>query len=315
MSLRLTGFTLVRNGVQFEYPFEESLRSLAKVCEAIVVNVGIGDDETLARVTKLANELGRDRFDIFESRWPLDDPEKKKSGLILSEQTNLALDRCKTDWAVYLQADEVLHEDDAVKIWASVEEAGTRSEVEGLLFDYRHFYGSYDVIQHTRSAYRREVRAVKRSSGARSVGDAQSFRKANGEKLNVLHSGARIFHYGWVRTPEKMREKTFFMDQLYHGDPTAADKTAGRPHSGDNYRYKKIIGLRPFNETHPAVMQERIRAKNWKWDLSASELIWSIKDLKKIVLDAIERLTGIRFFEYRSYRLLGFSRAARGSKT
>lgn len=314
MSLRLSGFTLVRNGVRFEYPFEESLRSLARVCDQVVVNVGKGDDDTLTRVQRLAAELGPERFDIFESLWPLDDPEKKKSGLILSEQTNLALDRCLHDWALYLQADEVLHEADTDKIKEAAEEGESRGDIEGLLFDYRHFYGSYDVVQHTRSAYRREVRGVKRSTGVRSVGDAQSFRKQDGQKLRVLHTGAKIFHYGWVRTPEKMREKTFFMDQLYHGDPTAADRSTGRPHSGDNYRYKKIIGLKPFDETHPAVMQERISAKNWKWDLASSELIWSVKDIKKVLLDFIERLTGIRLFEYRSYRLVGFSRSARSSR-
>src|SRR5262249_35129512 len=156
---------------------------------------------------------------IFESHWPLDDPEKKKGGLILSEQTNLALDRCTGDWCLYLQADEVLHEDDRARLRASIELAHSRPEIEGLVFDYVHFYGSFDVIQQTRSAYRREVRAIRRASGARSVGDAQSFRKPDGEKLRVARAKARVFHYGWVRTPDAMKEKTFFMDQLYHGAP------------------------------------------------------------------------------------------------
>jgi hypothetical protein len=52
-------------------------------------------------------------------------------------------------------------------------------------------------------------------------------------------------------------------------------------------------------------MMERIRAKNWKWDLEASAYVWNWKkDPKKVILDLIERATGHRFFEYRSYRLL-----------
>jgi hypothetical protein len=137
------------------------------------------------------------------------------------------------------------------------------------------------------------------------VGDAQSFRRSDGSKLKVARCGARIFHYGWVRTPEAMREKTFFMDQLYHGAPRPEDAAEGIPHTGDNYRYKRFWGLRPYQGTHPAVMAERIRSKGWHWDLANSPLSWTWKDAKKIVLDLFERATGHRLFEYRSYRLVG----------
>jgi hypothetical protein len=299
--VKVSGFTLVRNGERFGYPFLESLRSLLPLVDELVVNVGIGDDGTLARVRELA--AAEPRVRPFESDWQLDNPEKKRGGLILSEQTNAALDRCAGDWCVYLQADEVLHEADAPALREALRRADARPDVEGLLFDYVHFYGSFDVVQQTRSAYRREVRAIRRASGARSVGDAQSFRGPGGSKLAVLPSGARVFHYGWVRPPEVMREKTFHFDQLYHGTPRAEDAAAGRPHTGDNYRYKRFWGLRPFRGTHPAVMAERIRAQGWRWDLAASPLEWRLSDAKKVALDLFERATGHRLFEYRSYRL------------
>jgi glycosyltransferase involved in cell wall biosynthesis len=301
--LKVSGFTLVRNGTQFDYPYLESLRSLLPLVDELVINVGRGDDDTAARIERFAREEGQGKVRTFESEWPLNDPVKKKGGLILSEQTNLALDRCTGDWCIYLQADEVFHEEDADRLRAALREAEARPEVEGLLFDYVHFYGSFDVVQETRSAYRREVRAIRRSSGARSVGDAQSFRRADGSKLRVIRAGgARVFHYGWVRTPEAMREKTFFMDTLYHGAPSAEAAARGVPHTGDNYRYKRFWGLRPFKATHPSVMRERIAAKGWRWDLGASALVWNWGDASKIALDLIERMTGVRLFEYRSYR-------------
>ena len=222
--------------------------------------------------------------------------------MILSEQTNLALKKCEYDWCLYLQADEVLHEADSTQILKAVHQSESRPQVEGLLFDYLHFYGSYDVVQKTRSAYRREVRVVRKSSGAQSVGDAQSFRKQDGTKLSVVACGARIFHYGWVRTPEAMKEKTFFMDQLYHGDPDPEHAQNKIPHTGDNYRYKKIWGLRLFQGTHPQVMQRRIQSQGWSWDLKNSPLIFSWKDLTKVLLDLFEAATGFRLFEYRSYK-------------
>jgi hypothetical protein len=300
--LKVSGFTLVRNGDRFDYPYIESIRSLLPLVDELVVNVGTGDDGTLERLKALA--AAEPRIRLFESDWQLDNPEKKRGGLILSEQTNLALDRCTGDWCIYLQADEVLHEQDYATLRRAMHENERREEIEGILFNYVHFYGSFDVIQQTRSAYRREVRALKRRSRARSIGDAQSFRKPDGTKLNVVLSGARVFHYGWVRTPEAMKEKTFFMDQLYHGAPKAEDAKTQTPHTGDNYRYKKFWGLTSFRATHPAVMRERIEKKNWKWDLEASSYVWNWKkDPKKVVLDLVERATGVRLFEYRSYRL------------
>lgn len=199
-----------------------------------------------------------------------------------------------------------MHEQDHDAVRAAIAACESDSSIEGLVFDYIHFYGSFDVIQQTRSAYRREVRAFRRSSGARSVGDAQSFRKPDGSKLRVIRAGARVFHYGWVRTPEAMREKTVFMDQLYHG-PGGGDV----PHTGDNYRYKRFWGLRRFEQSHPAVMRERIAAKGWHWDLARSPFVWNWRDAKKIVLDLLERVTGHRFFEYRSYRLVDSAQRGR----
>lgn len=298
---RVSGFTLVRNGSEFDYPYLESIRSLLPIVDELIVNVGSGTDDTRERIRDLAAREPKIRW--FESDWQLDDPLKKRGGRILSEQTNLALDRCTGDWCIYLQADEVLHESDHARILGAIARAEARPEIEALVFDYVHFYGSFDVIQRTRSAYRREIRAFRRASLARSVGDAQSFRKADGGKLRAILSGAQVYHYGWVRTPEAMREKTFFMDQLYHGDPSGEQQASRTPHTGENYRYKRIWGLERFTGSHPALMSERIARKQWRWDLENSPLCWEWSDAKKIALDLIERATGARLFEYRSYRL------------
>src|SRR6476469_1704810 len=134
----ISGFTLVRNGTQFGYSYLESLRSLLPVVDELVINVGIGDDDTLTRLQAFAASEGAGKVKLFESRWPLDAPEKRRSGLILSEQTNLALDRCTGDWCVYLQADEVFHEKDLFTLAERMRRFDAVSDVEGLLFDYLH---------------------------------------------------------------------------------------------------------------------------------------------------------------------------------
>lgn len=297
--MKVSGFSIIRHGTKFDYPYLESLRSLLPLVDELIVNVGIGEDDTLAVLQRFAKEEGGGKVVLFESHWPLDDPEKRKGGQILADQTNLALDRCTGDWCVYLQADEVLHEGDLPRIRRAMEESLANPVIDGLLFRYVHFYGSFDVVRNSRGAYRREVRIVKRASGARSVGDAQSFRLPDGAKPRVALIDAAIYHYGWVRPPEVMKEKTFFMDTLYHGAKTSE---AGKTATGDNYRYKKIWGLQPFRGSHPRVMLPRIAAKKWTWNLRESPLEWELKDAKKIALDLFERATGVRLFEYRSYR-------------
>jgi len=297
--MKVSGFTLVRNGTKFDYPYLESLRSLLPLVDELIINVGIGEDSTLETLGKFAREEGNGKVVLLESHWPLDDPEKRRGGQILAEQTNLALDRCTGDWCIYLQADEVLHEGDYAEIREAMRAAQSDATIDGLLFQYVHFYGAFDVIRKGRGAYRREVRVIKRASGARSIGDAQSFRLPGGEKPRVTLLNAKIYHYGWVRPPEVMKEKTFFMDTLYHG----ANKEKNTTATGDNYRYKRIWGLRPFKGTHPEFMRKRIADKKWTWDLKNSPLEWSLSDAKKIVLDLFEEVTDARLFEYRSYRI------------
>ena len=303
---KISGFSLIRNGIKFDYPFLESWRSLLPLVDEFILNVGVGDDETLKKAHEFAANEGQGKVKIFESVWPLDDPEKRKEGLILSEQTNLALDVCTHDWCFYLQADEVLHEADSLLIRKAVEIAKTRPKVEAIVFEYRHFYGSFNVIQNTRSSYRREMRLIRKSSGAKSVGDAQSFRKPDGSKLTALLSPARIFHYGWVRTPEAMKEKTVFMDQLYHGKSDQQSE----PISGTNYLYKRFWGLSEYQGSHPKVMETRIREKGWFWNLKKSPFVFSVRDIKKVILDLFERCTGYRLFEFKNYLICGRVKAS-----
>lgn len=287
----LSGFTFVRNGVKFDYPFEESLRSLLPLVDELVIVVGKGEDDTLARIRALA--AGEPKMQIFESVW---DDSLRKGGAILAQQTDLAKSYCRGQWGVYLQADEVLHENDLAKIRAGVERARSRPEVDGLLFDYIHFYGDFFVVNRNPSVYRREIRAIRLDPAIVSWGDAQGFRRrlADGSftKLKVIACGARIFHYGWVRPPAVMKEKTVAMDKLYHGD----DKD-----SGDNSRYKRIYGLERFVDSHPAVMEKRVAEKRWKVDLMAAPLVFKAKDVRKVITRNIERLTGWLPFEYRNY--------------
>jgi len=293
--IKISGFTFVRNGVNYDYPFEESIRSLLPLVDELVINVGIGSDDTLKRIENLAKEEKKIRF--FQSVW---DENLRAGGLILSQQTNLAIAKCKGSWGIYLQADEVLHEDDYEKIRSAITRADDDHRVEGILFRYIHFYGDFFIVNKNPSAYRNEIRIIRLGRQIQSYKDAQGFRKKinenRWEKLHVHNCDARIFHYGWVRPPEVMREKTVAMDKLYHQEGEG---------TGDNYKYKRIFGLERFKDTHPKFMFSRIEEKKWNIDLLKAPLVFTLKDTRKIIVWFIEKITGWLPFEYKNYKRIG----------
>ncbi|MFH1807728.1 MAG: glycosyltransferase family 2 protein [Pseudomonadota bacterium] len=294
------GFTFVRNGVRLGYPFEASLCSLLGLCERVVVNVGLSDDDTLARVRALDDG----RLQIFESRW---DDSLRQGGQVLAQQTDLALARCAADWCIYLQADEVLHEDDVPDLRAAMARADARPEIDGLLFRYVHFYGSFHSVGQSRRWYRHEIRAFKGGRGVRSWKDAQGFRRGPEQgppaprKLQVLDAGARVFHYGWVRPPEQMLAKTRAFERLYRTDDEVQSLLVPRA-SDEAYVYEADEKVRRFEGSHPRVMHDWIAARDWPFSPRPRSLRW--RHLREDLLDLAEVATGHRFFEYRNYRLL-----------
>ena len=258
--MKISGFTIARNAIRYGYPLEQSLRSLLPLVDELVVAVGKSEDRTL----QLVKDLGSPKIKVLETVWNMD---RREGGHVLSEQTNLALARCTGDWAVYLQADEVLHEDDLALIERSCV-CHLRTPVEGLRFSYRHFYGSYQSVQdHWRKWYRSAIRAVKTGKGAVSVGDAYGFRireQRRDRRLLSLGCGARVFHYGWSRPPQVMAAKQANLDRLYHDDAWVAKQAAAAARVKAFYDDRGHLAY--FRGSHPAVMASLIASQDWHFD-------------------------------------------------
>jgi hypothetical protein len=287
----VSGFTFVRNGLLFDYPFVESIRSALALCDEFVVLVGSSDDDTRRAV----ESIGSPKIRIHDSVW---DDGLREGGRVLAVETNKALDLVspQADWALYLQADEVIHENFLPAVRQAMERDVSDDRVEGLLFDYLHFYGSYRYVGDSRRWYRREVRAVRNDPAIRSWKDAQGFRK-NGRKLRVRPAGACIYHYGWVKPPAVQQAKQRHFHTLWHDD-AGANRRAGEAAEFD---YSRIDSLRLFPGTHPAVMQRRVAAEKEMPALDPSRKNFSLKGR---LLHALEKRTGWRPGEYKNYRLI-----------
>ena len=247
---RVSGFSIVRNAIQYGYPVAESLRSLAPMVDEIVVAVGRSEDGTL----ELVRSLDVPGLRIIETDW---DETLRVGGRILAQQTNLALEGCRFPWAFYLQADEVLHEDDYPRFRAALERWGGDETVDALRSRFLHFEGTYAYVNYVR--YWKQCRVVRNNGQIRSVGDAAGFGRANGAPLRARKTPTRIYHYGWARAPEVLKRKALAMAGVYRDD---AYVTARAAHTAPDYLSDVDIAFR-FRGTHPAVMADWIAGTAW----------------------------------------------------
>lgn len=287
--MKICGFTFVRNGVLYDYPFLESIRSLLPLCDELIVAVGKSEDNTLEQIESIRSPKIR----IIKTIW---DDGLRESGSILSQQTNIALDQVSGDWAFYLQADEVLHEKDYPAIKDAMFEFQNRNEIEAILFNYRHFYGSYDYIGDSRRWYRREIRIIRPSKKVCSWGDAQGFR-IEGRKLQVKLINASIYHYGWVKPPEIQQLKQKYFNKLWHSDDWVENNVG----EAAVYDYSKGGKLKLFDGTHPAVMNDRVKNQYWQFRYEQEKVS---QPFKERLLDSIEKKLGWRIGEYKNYKII-----------
>src|SRR6185295_15975128 len=108
-----------------------------------------------------------------ERQWP-----DTMGGVMLAAETQAALDRAQGDWVIYIQADEVLHEDGIEPIRRAMRDCLNDRRVEGLLVRFVHHYGDPGMVATARNWYRREVRVVRLGTGVVSHHEAQGFRVA-----------------------------------------------------------------------------------------------------------------------------------------
>ncbi|MBS3913766.1 MAG: glycosyltransferase family 2 protein [Bacteroidetes bacterium] len=288
----VSGFTIARNVVRADYPLREAVFSILPVCDEFVISVGDSDDRTLEYV----KSFGDPKIKIIETKW---DDNLRVGGRVLAQETNKAKDAVNSnaDWLFYIQADECLHEKYLSKIRDKMQSELKNEEIDGLLFDYKHFYGSYDYEGDSRKWYRQEIRVIRNNPQITSYRDAQGFRLGNADKLTVVHSGCTMYHYGWVKHPKLQQAKQEQFHRMWHDDNYMKKNVY---QSGD-FDYHSIDSLAKFNGTHPAIMQARIDKQNWVFDHDISKKKFN---LKSGLLYFIEKLTGWRIGEYKNYKLL-----------
>jgi hypothetical protein len=287
----LSGFTLVRNAIKLDFPIVPAIRSLLEVCDEVVVNVGKSEDET----RDLVGSIDDARIRILDTEWDF-----SKKNFMLSIETQRAMAACRGTWGIYIQADEVLHERGARILKEKVAEWDGDQRVEGLLVKYLHFYGGFDQIATSRRWYRREVRCIRLGRDIRPYQGAQGFRVGpDYRKVRARPTDAEMFHYGWARPAEAIKQKLEISKTIYPWGKERLEQELKR-----SYLLEWTPLLRSFTGTHPRAAAEWIAARARNAERVIGPRRFKLEHLRFYLSDWIERRTGARLFEFRNYEVV-----------
>ncbi len=241
--MMISGFTIVRNAIKYNYPVVESINSILPICDEVILNVGDSEDDTLPLIQSIQSPKIR----IIQNRWDMSEGTN-----ILSNQTNLALQECRGDWAFYLQTDEVVHEADLPVLKRLMDQHLDNQAIDAFRFKWLHFYGSYYRYRIDSGWYQKQDRIIRNNGKIRSFGDAYGFERQDGRPLNRKSTGCLLYHYGWVHSEDVMTQRRINAENI--GFTSLTQEERERDYSyGDLSRFPIYFG------THPAVMGERIK--------------------------------------------------------
>lgn len=287
--MKVCGFTIIRNAIQYDFPIKEAILSIDPLCDVIYVGVGNSGDGTRALIESISSKII-----IIDTIW---DDDMREGGKVLAMETNKVMKQIPDsfDWCVYIQGDEAIHEKYHEEIKMQMQKNLTDQKIDGFLFHYLHFYGSYDYVAKSSKWYRHEIRIIRNNNSFYSYKDAQGFRKNENEKLSVKLIDAFVYHYGYVKNPKVMKEKMNNSNRMWHNDKALSQILI----ETSEFDYNKIDHLERFEGSHPKVFKERIEATNWEFNFDIKR---TNRTLKEKIKFWIEKNTGWKIGEYKNYR-------------
>jgi glycosyltransferase involved in cell wall biosynthesis len=290
--MKVSGFTFLRNGHKMGYPFVESINSILPIVDEFVVALGPSDDDT----EEMVRGIGDPKIRIIPTHWN----ERVRNdysfkGFVYGQQKSIALFNCTGDWAFYLEGDEVVHENDLPKIRAAMEKYLDDEEVEALVFDYLHFYGNANTYAWSPAWYRTAPRILRNTIPAWAPKGLFFLVMADhkrGRYPRAAHTGATIYHYGWLKTEQQMNMRKQSVAKFWSSGPLAP------------VVYADIDPqiLRRFSGTHPKAAQSWLLPADGIFQADPNHRLTSREKKHRLMLK-LEQWFGFRFNK-KHYRLV-----------
>jgi hypothetical protein len=273
----VSGFTFIKNGEILGYPFIESIKSILPIVDEFVIAVGESEDDTL----KLIKDINNPKIRVIETTW---NENMKDRGYVYGQQKMIAQFNCRGKWAFYLEGDEVMHEEDLDKLKSCMEKYQDDDEVEAIVFDYYHFYGNASSYLWSPGWYRRAPRVIKNS--IRSYAPDGLFwlvldKNKIGRYPRAVSCGAKMYHYGWIRSEEQMNLKSEKVQKYWNKKHSKID-------------YKEIDGsiITKFEGTHPAIVKEWLPKDDSLFEANPNHVLTK-KEKKHRWMLKLERMFGL----------------------
>ena len=275
--MKVSAFTFIKNGQILGYPFLQSIQSILPIVDEFVINVGESEDETL----KMINSIEDKKIRIIESKW---NDGMTDRGYVYGQQKMIAQYNCTGDWAFYIEGDEVYHEKDLEQIRECMEMHLNDSNVEALVFDFKHFYGNANSVLNSPGWYRSEARIIKNS--IRSYAPDGLFwlilsSNKKGRYPRAKSTGLTCYHYGWVRSELQMNLKSSKVQKYWGGEPAIID-----------YSQMDQSIIEEFRGSHPEVIKDWLPKDD---GLYITDLTYKLtqKQKKHQLMIRIEKIFGV----------------------
>jgi hypothetical protein len=290
--MKVSGFTFMRNVQKLGYPFVASVRSILPIVDEFVVALGPSEDNT----ERLLREIGDPKLRIIPTQWN-ERIQRNYSvkGFVYGQQKSIALFNCIGDWAFYLEADEVVHEQDLPKIRAAMERYLDEPRVEALAFDYVHFYGNANTYAWSPRWYRTETRILRNTIpawGPEGLFFVVLDTHKRGRYPRAAHSGATIYHYGWVKSEEQLDLRKQSVGKYWND----------KPFKPTHYADVDPEPLHLFTGTHPEVVQNWLTPADGLFQANPNHRLTAREKKHRLML-RLEKWFGVRFNK-KHYRLV-----------
>ncbi len=272
----VSGFTFIKNGEILGYPFIESINSILPIVDEFVIAVGESEDDTL----NLIKSINSPKIRVYETSW---NENMRDRGYVYGQQKMIAQFNCKSKWAFYLEGDEIVHEDDLTNILNLLQKYQDDDEVEAIAFDYLHFYGNSNTYLNSPAWYRQEVRIIKNS--IRTYAPDGLFwlvldKNRVGRYPKAVVSGAKIYHYGWVRDEAQMNLKSQKVQKYWN-----------KSHKAIDYKEIDFTILREFKGSHPKVLNDWLIKADGLFEVNINHKLTK-REKRHRLISKIENLFG-----------------------
>lgn len=294
----VSGLTIIRNGVRLNYPFIEAIRSALSICDEYIIVAGDSDDETLDHLAALDDP----RIRVIHTRWS---PDVTPQKCLLAQQTNIGLGFCSGRWCLYLQANEVLHEDGLPHLRGLMEQHVDNPDVEAMLLerltlwsDYEHYIPVYP------RRFKYTPRIIRPNIGTYSIRDGMSFAifdgfSTHGRYPRAIDTGEDVYRYGYVHS---LTQQALKFENAVH-------KVEAPESADDDYYHlhypRQFIAA--YDGPHPAVMADRIAAypAGEGLDLERCRTRMTLRERKRLLESDLFSRKGMHRLNRNRFKLIG----------